>query len=59
MEEKTKRCPECSKAFVCQHSKDCWCMEYKLTKETLEFLKKVYPDCLCPDCLSHYTDIKR
>lgn len=58
MVEKTKKCPECGKELVCQHNQDCWCIEYKLTKETLEFLQKAYPDCLCQDCLSHYADIK-
>jgi len=58
MEVKKKKCPECGKVFECLHNKDCWCVGLHLAKETLEFLKKTYPDCLCRDCILRFTDIK-
>ncbi len=49
-----KTCPSCGVEFLCTHDKDCWCMNYSLSSETLAFLRKNYSDCLCPPCLSRH-----
>ncbi len=56
---KIKTCPRCGKEFECLHNQDCWCMDYKISPENLELIKKTYPDCLCPDCLASYSQNKK
>jgi 7,8-dihydroneopterin aldolase/epimerase/oxygenase len=46
-----KTCPACNKQFVCLHNADCWCMNYKLSKEQLDLLKEKYSDCICEQCM--------
>ncbi len=53
---KQKNCAKCGTAFKCLYNKDCWCMDYKLSKDTLEELRKGFNDCLCPGCLSAYAE---
>lgn len=50
----TKHCSQCGKAFTCTHNADCWCMEYTLSPENLDKIRKKFTDCLCPECLSQY-----
>ena len=49
-----KYCAKCMATFECLHNEHCWCMSYKISKENLEYLKKTYDNCLCPECLSAY-----
>jgi hypothetical protein len=51
---KDKICPKCGKTFECAHSTDCWCMNVKLSKEAIEKIKQLYPDCLCEICLKEF-----
>ncbi len=46
-----KNCPSCGKDFICLHNANCWCMNYKLSKEQLDMLKSKYSDCICEDCM--------
>lgn len=49
-----KVCPKCKKEFECKHNRDCFCMKYTLSKESLGKLKKDFDNCLCEDCLKEY-----
>jgi hypothetical protein len=51
-----KICPECGKEFECLHSKDCYCVKYKIKDKTMKLLKAKYNDCLCEDCLRKYAE---
>ncbi|MCF8234978.1 MAG: cysteine-rich CWC family protein [Bacteroidales bacterium] len=55
---KLKVCPLCHNSFYCGPPESCWCNRYRISKEKLQILKKSYPDCLCPDCLSKYAEEK-
>ncbi len=46
-----KKCPECGKEFICNHSTSCWCNSEKISAKTLKLLKEKYSDCLCKECL--------
>jgi len=48
-----KYCPRCLKPFECKPGNitQCQCFEVKLTSKELEFIKEMYDDCLCVDCL--------
>lgn len=48
---KIKTCPACKKQFECLHNADCWCMNYKLSKEQLDMLRAKYNDCICEECM--------
>lgn len=50
-----KNCSKCGASFVCLHDKDCWCMDYIISKENIEKLKSQYANCLCPDCLAAFS----
>jgi ribosomal protein L34E len=54
-EVKIKSCPKCGKKFECLHTAECWCMDYQISPDKLELLKRTYPDCLCPECLAEYS----
>ena len=49
-----KKCPRCGKAFICSASPRCWCYEYDIPVDQLEFIEREYDSCLCPDCLKEY-----
>jgi len=47
-------CPKCGQSFICNPNGICWCVKFTIPAENLEFLKKTYPDCLCPECLKGF-----
>lgn len=49
-----KICPKCNSTFSCVADESCWCMDIKLSKETLNEIKATYPSCLCQSCLRSY-----
>lgn len=51
-----KICPNCGKEFECKHNKDCFCMQYIITKENLAKMREKFDNCLCENCLTLYTD---
>ncbi|MBP3254480.1 MAG: cysteine-rich CWC family protein [Bacteroidales bacterium] len=51
-----KICPKCKKEFVCSHDASCFCMKYRLSNQTADYLKKTYDNCLCEECLKQYAD---
>jgi len=50
-----KKCSKCGTAFGCQNnSPGCWCETVALSKTSLDVIKRVYENCLCPACLKGY-----
>jgi hypothetical protein len=49
----TKCCPRCSKKFECKPGNitQCQCYSVQLSPEEHEFIKEMYDDCLCHECL--------
>jgi hypothetical protein len=55
-----KKCSKCGVKFTCQNeTRGCWCEQFTLSKEVLDFLKKHYENCLCPGCLHEFSEKKR
>lgn len=69
-----KHCPKCGKSFECKPGNitQCQCYAVQLSNAELMFIKKIYDDCLCADCmikmkqlfkekhiLEYYSSIKR
>ncbi len=49
---KHKKCSKCNAEFTCNDSgNSCWCNNYKLTQDQLNFLNKNYDNCLCEACI--------
>lgn len=48
-----KSCPRCGNKFECKigNITQCQCFEIKLSKNELVFIKELYEDCLCINCL--------
>lgn len=48
-----KSCPRCGSKFECKPGNitQCQCFEVKLTKDETLFIKELYDDCLCANCL--------
>ncbi|AFH50006.1 Hypothetical protein IALB_2303 [Ignavibacterium album JCM 16511] len=48
-----KYCPKCGKAFECKPGNitQCQCFGVPLNSEELYFIKEIYDDCLCADCM--------
>lgn len=44
-------CPRCNRLFTCTRSSDCWCMEYDMPRELIEYLQDNYDGCLCRTCI--------
>jgi hypothetical protein len=52
-----KKCSKCESEFVCTNEqRGCWCENLYLGTESLKQLSADYADCLCPVCLSAFTD---
>lgn len=48
-----KYCPRCSSAFECKPGNitQCQCFDVQLSRQELEFIKEIYDDCVCKNCL--------
>lgn len=48
-----KTCPRCGKTFECKPGNitQCQCYRVSLTREESVFIKEIYDDCLCAECL--------
>jgi hypothetical protein len=51
-----KICPKCGAGFNCEQDKDCWCENYQIHKREMVLMMEKYTDCLCPECLSAYSE---
>ena len=56
-----KLCPLCGKPNQCRHGSGtgCWCVGIPVSKEKLEAALGVFNDsqaCLCPECLTRFTE---
>lgn len=51
----SKKCPRCGKDFVCKAGNitQCQCYTVNLSREENLFIKEMYDDCLCRDCLEN------
>ena len=50
-----KRCSRCGRSFGCAHGEPgCWCESVVLRRETLDELRRLADDCLCPACLGDF-----
>lgn len=49
----SKKCPRCGKEFICKPGNitQCQCYSVNLSKNESLFIKELYDDCLCYDCL--------
>lgn len=47
-----KICKICNNKFQC-NGIFCWCKNIKLDKKSLDTLKLLSDDCVCPDCLNN------
>jgi iron complex transport system permease protein len=55
-----KPCSRCGKEFGCaQGEPGCWCESILLRRETLEELRTLADDCLCPTCLAGFAERDR
>ncbi len=69
-----KHCPKCGKSFECKPGNitQCQCFAVQLNNAEMMFIKEIYDDCLCADCiikmkqlykekqiLDYYSSIKR
>lgn len=54
-----KTCPKCGKAFECKPGNitQCQCYRVSLTREESVFIKEIYNDCLCAECLIKLKEI--
>ncbi|WP_290660934.1 cysteine-rich CWC family protein [Ignavibacterium sp.] len=48
-----KRCPKCDKEFQCKAGNitQCQCFTIELNSAELRFIKEIYDDCLCAECM--------
>jgi len=52
-----KQCQLCDERFGCAQGRPgCWCERVALRADTLAVIRTVADDCLCPACLSGYTE---
>ena len=51
-----KVCAACNEAFTCDAENDCWCEEKQIHRKEMMILIQEYKDCLCPSCLSVYSE---
>jgi hypothetical protein len=52
-----KICSKCKTSFECCNEKmGCWCEDLSIDIKTLNELKKTYDNCLCPKCLTEYSN---
>ncbi len=50
-----KVCSKCKAEFICHaNSNGCWCEQYQLSEQSLQYLKNSFDDCLCEQCLRSY-----
>jgi hypothetical protein len=59
-EGKIKKCPHCSRTFVCRNEDilNCDCAAVRLTLEIRGRIAELYEDCLCVDCLKHFVSME-
>lgn len=48
-------CPKCGKQFHCSSSSKCWCFEYEVPADKMEWIQENFKGCLCPECLREYS----
>ncbi|MCX7612259.1 MAG: cysteine-rich CWC family protein [Ignavibacterium sp.] len=48
-----KKCPRCGAKFECKvgNITQCECFTVKLSKNEIDFIKSIYEDCICVNCL--------
>jgi hypothetical protein len=48
-----KSCPRCGSTFECKPGNitQCQCYAVAITKDEAAFIKEIYDDCLCANCL--------
>lgn len=52
-----KQCPSCGTQFGCADGEPgCWCESVVLRRETLAEIRTLADDCLCPTCLTGFTE---
>ncbi len=55
---KFKEGPKCGMLFDCycqsEYYRKCWCNNYTLSAELLQYLKVTYQNCLCPSCIKEF-----
>ncbi len=52
-----KICSKCKTNFnCCNKTMGCWCEDLTIAIKTLNELKKIYDNCLCPKCLREYSN---
>ncbi|MCX7997715.1 MAG: cysteine-rich CWC family protein [Leptospiraceae bacterium] len=58
MKHEPKKCSRCGIIFECKVGDvaNCQC-NLPLQKETIDFLRQNYNDCLCANCLKHFDDL--
>ena len=46
-------CPRCNQTVSCKPTSisACWCIQEKVSRETLQKLEGMYNGCLCKECL--------
>jgi len=51
----SKNCSKCKTLFECTcETPGCWCEGVFIDQDTLNEIKRVYENCLCPACLKEY-----
>ncbi|MHC1777393.1 MAG: cysteine-rich CWC family protein [Lentimicrobium sp.] len=53
-----KTCPRCGLQFECLHAGECWCFKYSISPGNAEKLRIEFNNCLCPECLSKFAEIR-
>lgn len=53
-------CESCGVTFGCYPAPEggCWCAEVKLSDEARTEVRSKFGDCLCPDCLVKFAEIR-
>lgn len=49
-----KQCPRCRRFFICEVAAvlSCQCADVEINSEQHDYIKALYDDCLCRDCLN-------
>jgi len=46
-----RECERCGEYLYCTANSDCFCVDIKLSKMALDYVKNNFEDCLCEKCL--------
>lgn len=54
MKHEAKDCPRCGREFECKSGSidQCQCSQLHVSTEALEYVMRLYDDCLCATCLA-------